>query len=130
MSITGVISGTSDAAVLKTAKVTISTVVPVVGGILSDASESALVGIGVLKNAAGIYGILAVLAVCINPLLKAGVQYLLLKCTSMVCSVFGNKNISALLDAFSTVMGLLLAMVASAAMLVLFSTVCYLKGIG
>ena len=38
MSVTGVVSGTTDAAALKTAKVTLSSVVPVVGGILSDAS--------------------------------------------------------------------------------------------
>ena len=54
----------------------------------------------------------------------------MLKVTAATCSVFGDKNISASLDAFSTVMGLLLAMVASACMLVLISTVCYLKGIG
>ena len=38
--ITGVISGTVDKSVLKAAKLTISGVVPVVGGILSDASET------------------------------------------------------------------------------------------
>ena len=40
MTVTGVVSGTTDAAALKATKVTISSVVPVVGGILSDASEA------------------------------------------------------------------------------------------
>lgn len=61
MTVTGVVSGTTDAAALKATKVTISSVVPVVGGILSDASEAVLVSAGLMKNAAGIYGILAVL---------------------------------------------------------------------
>jgi len=130
MSVTGVVSGTTDAAALKAARVTISSVVPVVGGILSDASESVLVSIGILKNAAGIYGILAVLAVFVGPFVKVGVQYLLLKASAAVCGVFGNKNISALVDDFSTAMGLLLAMVAAGCLLVLISTVCFLKGIG
>ena len=43
ISITGVVSGPTDAAALKAAKLTISSVVPVVGGILSDASEAVLV---------------------------------------------------------------------------------------
>lgn len=129
MSVTGVISGTTDAAALKAAKVTISTTVPVIGSILSDASESVLVSMGILKNAAGIYGILAVLAVFIEPFIKVGVQYLLLKVSAAICSIFGNKNISALVDDFSTAMGLLLAMVAAACILVLISTVCFLKGI-
>ena len=130
MSVTGVVSGTTDAAALKAAKVTISSVVPVVGGILSDASESVLVSIGVMKNAAGIYGIVAVLAVFVGPFVKVGIQYLLLKGTAALCSLFGNKSITALIDSFSTAMGLLLAMVGSGCLLVLISTVCFMKGCG
>lgn len=130
MSVTGVVSGTTDAAALKTAKVTLSSVVPVVGGILSDASESVLVSMGILKNAAGIYGILAVLALFMGPFVKVGVQYLLLKGSAALCSLFGDKRISSLIGDFSTAMGLLVAMVAAGCVLILISTVCYLKGIG
>ena len=130
MSVTGVVSGTTDAAALKTAKVTLSSVVPVVGGILSDASESVLVSMGILKNAAGIYGILAVLALFMGPFVKVGVQYLLLKGSAALCSLFGDKRISSLVGDFSTAMGLLVAMVAAGCVLILISTVCYLKGIG
>jgi len=130
MSITGVVSGTTDAAALKAAKVTISSVVPVVGGILSDASESVLVSMGIAKNAVGIYGMLAALAVFMGPFVKVGAQYLLLKTSAGICSIFGNKNITALLDDFSAAMGLLLAMVAAGCLLVLISTVCFMKGVG
>lgn len=130
MSITGVISGTTDAAALKAAKVTISTVVPVVGGILSDASESVLVSMGIMKNAAGIYGILAVLAVFVGPFVKIGVQYLLLKASALLCSLFAERNLASLINDFSTAMGLLLGMVAAGCMLVLISTVCFMKGLG
>ena len=128
MSITGVVSGTTDAATVKATKVTISSVVPVVGGILSDASESVLASIGIMKNAAGIYGILAVLAICMEPFIKIGIQFLMLKLSAALCSIFGNKQITALVEDFSTAMGILLAMVATGCMLVLISTVCFLKG--
>ena len=130
MSITGVVSGTTDAAALKAAKVTISSVVPVVGGILSDASESVLVGAGVLKNAAGVYGILAVMAVCLEPFLKIGIQYLVLKVVSVLCCVFAEGGITALTEDFSTAMGLLLAMTGTMCLLLLISTVCFMKGVG
>ena len=130
MSITGVVSGTTDAAALKATKVTISSVVPVVGGILSDASESVLVSMGIIKNSVGIYGIFAVLAVFMGPFIKIGTQYLVLKITAMVCTIFGTKNLSALIDDFSSAMGLLLAMVAAGSLLILISTVCFMKGIG
>ena len=62
LSITGVVSGATDAAALKAAKLTISGAVPVVGGIISDASEAVLVGMGVVKNSAGTYGLLVIAA--------------------------------------------------------------------
>jgi len=130
MSITRVVSGMTDAAALKATKLTMSTVVPVVGGILSDASESVLVSMGVIKNAAGIYGILATLAIFIGPFIKVGIQYLMLKISALICSLFAGKNISGLVDDFSTAMGFLLAMVAVSCILVLISTVCFMKGIG
>lgn len=130
MSITGVISGTTDAAALKATKVTISSVVPVVGGILSDASEAVLVSAGLMKNAAGIYGILAVLALLLEPFLRIGAHYLLLKLTAGLCAVFGSKRMTELIGDFSSAMGLLLAMTGSVCLLLLISTVCFLKGVG
>ena len=129
LSITGAVSGTTDAATLKAAKITVSTVVPVVGGILSDASESVLISMEIMKNAAGIYGIFAVLAVFVGPFIKIGAQYLVLKISGAICNFWGNKQISILVESFSSAMGLLLGMTAAGCMLVLISTVCYLKGI-
>ena len=130
MSITGVVSGTTDAAALKAAKMTISTVVPVVGGILSDASESVLVSAGLMKNAAGVYGILAILTVFLEPFLRIGVHYLLLKLTAAVCGIFGSKGMTELIEDFSAAMGLLLAMTGASCLLLLISTVCFMKGVG
>lgn len=130
MSITGVVSGTTDAVTLKATKVTISSVVPVVGGILSDASEAVLVSAGLMKNAAGIYGIFAVLAVFLGPFLKIGTHYLLLKATAAFCGMFGSKRITDLIGDFSSAMGLLLAMTGTSCLLILISTVCFMKGIG
>ena len=128
MSITGVVSGTTDAASLKAAKVVISTVVPVVGGALADSSESVLISMGLVKNAAGIYGILAVLAVFAGPFLKIGAHYLFLKVSATICASFGDKSVSGLTGDFSSAMGLLMAMIASGCVMVLISTVCFLKG--
>jgi len=129
MGITGVITGTTDASALKAAKITISGAVPVVGGILSDASEAVLVGASVMKNAAGVYGMLAVLSVCLEPFVRIGVQYLILKLTAALCAAFGTKRLTDVLSDFSSAFGLLLAMVATCCILLLISTVCFMKGV-
>lgn len=128
MAVTGVVSGTTDAAALKAAKVTISSFVPVVGGILSDASEAVLVSASLAKNAAGIYGILAMGALFLTPFLKIGIQYLMLKVTGGLCAVFGPKRMTELIGDFSTAMGLLLSMTGATCLLQLISTVCFLRG--
>lgn len=130
MGITGVVSGSADAAALKATKLTMSGMIPVVGGILSDASEAVVVSAGVMKNAVGVYGMVAISAICISPFLKIGVQYLLLKLTAALCEVFGVKRISGLIQAFSTAMGLLLGMTGAVCVLLLISTVCFMKGVG
>ena len=128
--ISGVVSGTTDAAALKAAKLTISSVVPVVGSILSDASEAILVSAGTVKNAAGIYGLFAVIALWIKPFLQIGVHYLLLKATGAVCSIFSTKEATDLIRDFSSALGLLLAMTGAICLMLLISLVCFLKGVG
>lgn len=130
ISITGVVGGTTDATMLKATKLTISGMVPVVGNILSDASEAVLVSAGVMRNAVGIYGLLAVIAIWIGPFLQIGVQYLMLKMTAGVCEMFGPKKMSNLIHDFSTAMGVVLAMTGTVCIIFLISIICFMKGIG
>ena len=130
MGITGVISGTADAAALKTTKAAISTVVPVVGGILANASEAVLVSAGLVKNAAGIYGVFVILTIFLAPFLRIGVHYIILKLTEVVCAVLDEKETSELIGDFSGAMGLILGMTGAACFLQLISAVCFMKGAG
>lgn len=130
LTVTGVVSGTTDAASVKAAKVMISSFVPVIGSILSDASESVLVSASLAKNAAGVYGIFALISIFLVPFLKIAIQYLMLKGTGMICELFNVKSMSALIEDFSSAMGFLLAMVGSVCLLLLISTICFLKGVG
>lgn len=129
ISITGVVSGVVDASALKAAKLAISGMIPVVGGILSDASEAVLVSAGVMKSAAGVYGILAVIAICIGPFLQIGVQYLMLKLTSGICGMFETKHTAGLIGDISSGMGMVLAMTGTVCLLLLISLVCFMRGI-
>lgn len=130
ISITGVISGTADAAALKAAKLTISGVVPVVGGILSDASEAILVSAGTVKNAVGIYGLLAIAAIWIGPFVKIGIHYLLLRITGFLCGIFSGKCLSDLIQDYASAMGMLLGMTGAVCLMFLISLICFMKGVG
>jgi stage III sporulation protein AE len=128
LTLTGVVSGPTDAMALKAAKLTISGMVPVVGGILSDASEAVLVGAGTVKNAVGLYGLFAVLAMWLGPFAEIGAHYLMLKLTGTVCDTFGSKRISGLIQDFATAMGMLLGMTGAVCLMLLISMICFMKG--
>ena len=130
VSITGVVAGSTDKTALKAAKLTISGAVPVVGGIISDASEALLVSAGMVKNSVGIYGLWVTIALAIGPFLRIGVHYLLLKAMVAICGIFAGKKMTGLLQDFSTAMGLLLGMTGAVSLLFIISTVCFMKGAG
>lgn len=127
MSLTGVISGSADALAVKATKAAISGMIPVVGNIVSDASESLLAGASVLKNAVGIFGMLAVLAIVLVPFLRVGIQYLLMKLTAALSGAVGCKPHVQLLKHLSTAMGMLLGMCGACGLMMLISCICFLK---
>ena len=128
ISISGIISGAADQTAIKAAKLTISGAIPVVGSILSDASETVLVGAGIVKNTIGTYGLLAIIAVTIIPFLSIAVHYFVVRLTSVIVSVFAPKTISVLIEDVSSAIGLILAMLGSVSLIQLVTTVCFLKG--
>ena len=91
LSITGVISGAADAAAIRATKATLSGMVPVVGGIISDASETLLASASILKSSIGIFGLIVILAICLVPFFQIGIQYLMLKVTSAISGTIGLK---------------------------------------
>ena len=129
MAITGVISGTADAAAVKVTKMAISGAVPVVGGMLSNATETVLASAAAVRSTAGVLGLLAILAITAAPFLKLGAQYLLLKLTAALCGVVGSENHTALTENFAQAMGLLLATTGTCCLIQLISTVCFMKGV-
>lgn len=121
LTISGAAATSADALTLQVTRTVISTAVPVVGGIISQASGSVLSGAGLLKNSIGIFGMLAVLATCLTPFLRLAVQYLLYKITAFLAGTAGNGTLVELIDALGSAFGLMLGMVGSCALLLLIS---------
>ncbi len=121
LSVSRVFTGAADAAAIKVTKAAISGVVPVVGGIISDAAETVLAGAGLLKNTIGVFGTLAILAACAYPFLQLGIQYLLYKLTAFLAAALGAPRLCRLVDGLGGAFGLVLGMTGSCALLILIS---------
>ena len=129
LTITGIISGSADAATIKAAKLALSTAVPVVGSIISDASETVLVSASLLKNGIGVFGMLAVFSIASLPFLRIGIHYLAFKLTAAVAGSLDNGGLGKLIDVLTGAMGMLLAMTGIGALQLLFSIVCSMKAV-
>ena len=130
LTVSGAVAGTADAAAVKAAKFAMSSVVPVVGGILSDAAETVLAGAGILKNAVGVFGMLVILGICIAPFLQLGIHYLAYKFTAALSAAGSGGRVAGLIDQIGGAFGLVLGMTGACALLLLISMVSAVTAAG
>jgi len=123
LTLSGVVSGGADAAAIKATKFAISSAVPVVGGILSDAAETILASAGILKGTIGVFGTLTILGICLLPLLQMAVHYLTYKIVSALSAVSGSGSVGTLVDQIGSAFGLLMGMMGACSLLLLIALV-------
>lgn len=100
--LSGLISGSADAAAVRTAQVTISGAIPVVGGIVSGVSEALLVGATVLRASVGVYGFIAAVAICLLPFIRAFSHFLVYRVLEVVASSFAGPGVAKMLSGISS----------------------------
>lgn len=130
ISISGAVSGNADAFAIKTTKLLVSSAVPVVGSIISDASESMLVGASVIKNSIGVFGIFATVSICLVPILYILANFFMFKITAVMVSIISSKNITNLLDGISDSFNMALAMICSSASILFIMLVISIMFVG
>lgn len=130
LSISGVVASGADAISVKTAKMAISGMVPVVGGVLSDAAETVLAGAGTLKNTVGVFGMLVVLGFCLTPFLRMGAHYLVYKLSAALSGAVVEGPLVELIDQLGGAFGLMLGMTGCGALLLLISILSCLNAAG
>ncbi|MCH5211838.1 MAG: stage III sporulation protein AE [Oscillospiraceae bacterium] len=90
-----------DAVSAKTIKFAVGSLVPVVGGFLSDTLDTVTTSAGLIKNAVGVSGIIIMCGICIVPVIKLGVMQLLLKLCAAMAEPVTDKRISGMLWSIS-----------------------------
>ena len=126
LALTGILAGGTDKAAVRAAKAALSAALPVVGAALSDASESLVAGAGLVRNAIGAFGLLAVLAAVILPVLRLALRYFLFKAVAAVAGAVAGPRLGGLVEAVSGAYGLVLGLVGTAAAVQFLSIVSLL----
>lgn len=129
LTVSGAVATTADAAAVKAAQMAISGFVPLVGGILSDATGAVLSGASLLRNSIGIFGVIGVLGFCLVPFLRLGVQFLLYKFVAALSGVLSEHPVAGLIQELSGVFALVMGMTGACAMVVLLSLVSVISSV-
>lgn len=117
LTLSGAVAGKADAIAQKAAKTALSGMVPVVGGVLSDAAETVVAGAGVLRGTVGVLGMLTVFAICVGPFLYLGFHYLAYRLASILSDTAAPGPVTGLIDALGSAFALLLGMVGGEALI-------------
>ena len=125
--IAGIASSGADAAASKAAKAIIANFVPVVGKMVSGASDTIAAGAMLIRSSAGVFGLGAVVALCAAPFLAIGVRYLLFKAVSAVICLVSGERISSLVDGLGNVYGMLLGLVGTGAVFMFISILSLIR---
>lgn len=127
VSLEGTLSSSVDGITAKTAKVAVSTVIPVVGKVLGDVVDSVL-GCGViLKNAVGFVGVIVILSICIMPIIKIGTLSMIYSLASAVVQPIADEKIVKLLDEMSGVFKLLLGILCALSVILIIGITMVVK---
>ncbi len=107
LSFTGLVTGTADAAAVRTAQ-SLSSTVPLVGSVISGASETILAGASLLRAGVGFVGFLGAAAICLAPFLQGVCHMLVFRVLSVFAASFAEGGCKTMLDALSQVYSMLL----------------------
>ena len=127
VSLEGTLSSSIDGITAKTAKVAVSSMIPVVGKILGDSVDSVL-GCGlVLKNALGVVGVIIILGICVTPIIKLSILSIMYSLSSAIIEPLADEKIVKLLQEFSDIFKLLLGILCSVSILLIIGITLVIK---
>ena len=127
LGLTGIAASGADAAASRAAKAIIGNFVPVVGKMVAGASDTLAAGAQLIRNAVGVFGLGAVLALCAAPFLAIGLRYLLFKAAAAVVGLVAGDRIGSLVEGLSSAYGMLLGLVGTGAIFMFISILSLIR---
>lgn len=127
VSVEGNLSSSVDGITAKTAKAAVSSFIPVVGKILSDAVDTVIGCASILKNAVGIVGVVVIICICISPIIKLLLLMITYYIGSAICEPIADKKIVKLLEQMGDTFKVLLAILCSISVMLIIGTTLVMK---
>lgn len=121
------LTGKVDGITTKTTKAIVTNAIPVVGKILSDASETVLGSGIVLRNAVGLIGVIVIIGICATPIIKLGILTALYQILSAICEPIADKKIISIIEQMRDTFKVLLGMVCAISVMLIIGVTIVIK---
>ena len=123
LSIQSIVGASADTLGVKAAKFVVSNFVPVVGSAVADAYSTMRSGLGLLRGAAGAFGIIALCVTLLPPVLETLCLYLAITAGEAAAEMFGVKELGTFFKGTASVLSLTAAVLACFGVMFVISTV-------
>lgn len=125
--VSSLITAKFDAAAIKTTRAVISGALPVVGGMVSDASAAVLSAAGVVLGCAGAFGLIAVCAMCAGPFAVLSVKGMIFKAVAAVAESVQSPLLQRLFSGIGSAVGLMMGLLGCNAVMLFLSFASAIK---
>lgn len=121
-SIQSIIGTSVDTVGVKAAKYAASSMIPVVGGAMSDAYSTLMGSLSLIKNSVGVLGIIIILVTALKPVVMVVCLKFTIWISAVIAAFFEQNRICSLLRGINNVLSILLGVVACFTLIFIIST--------
>lgn len=122
ISIQGIIGQAADSLGVRTIKFAASSLIPVVGGAVSDAYSTLAGSMSYIKSGVGVIGIIVIIFSVLTPVITVVSLKFVLSLTKAISTFFGQQNISNLLSGINSVLSIVLGIIACFTLIFIIAT--------
>ena len=127
LSLEGTLSSGVDGLTTKTTKAAVSNIIPVVGKIVCDTTDSVIGCTNILKNSVGIIGIIIIVCIVAIPVLKILSMWFSFKLTAVICDAIADIRITKLMEQIADAYKILLGVLASISVMFIIGLTLVIK---
>ena len=122
-----IIASSADSVAMRTVKFTVSSFVPVVGGIIGDATGTILGSMQAVKSVTGVFGVLVIIITLLPPLISVILHKLLLKISGAFALILGLDKQAGFLNEMNSLLDMTLAVMVAVSVVFIFNITVFIR---
>ena len=122
-----ILAASADSVAARTVKFTVSSFVPVVGGVLGDATSTVIGSMQAVKSVAGVFGVLVIIITLLPPLINIILHKLLLNISGAFALILGLDKQAGFLKEMGSLLDMTLAVMVAVSVVFIFDIAVFIK---